>query len=293
MRRAAAATPATSSAPWRVRTRNTKPPKLPMRFMVLRVNAGVMTSTPPAAPRSPRSRGRRTIPTIRSRKRGPSGRVAGVHPPVKHASTCSGVNAVPARWSPTPRWSCPASVSPIVTSSAALGSAARPATTRARSTTVPKRSSRASATAEICGAWVTSNASPSNGPTASTPFTFSKAWSCDPVASPTVNSRSDVRLATLNRASADCERRAPAAVDSTTAPTAPTNSVRTTTRRHRRPISNRANIRTALTSLAPRGRHAHPTTPGPYADHLDGHGSSTRPPGVQEQGGQTPHGPGW
>ena len=44
-----------------------------MLFSYFWVNAGVRTSTPPAAPRSPKSSGRRTIPTIRNRNRGPSG----------------------------------------------------------------------------------------------------------------------------------------------------------------------------------------------------------------------------
>ena len=64
IRRAAAATEDTSAAPLRVRTRRIVPPKLPMLVSYFRLNAGVSTSTPPAAPRSPKSSGRRTIPTI-------------------------------------------------------------------------------------------------------------------------------------------------------------------------------------------------------------------------------------
>ena len=106
-----------------------------------------------------------------------------------------------------------------------------------------------------------------SGATAATPLTRPNACSCDGVASPTVNSSCAARLDALNRASADSERRAPATVDSTTAPTTPTNNVRTTTRRHRRRISNPASIRTAPTAtigrlMEPRHKVARLPTPG-------------------------------
>ncbi len=63
-----------------------------MRFPYLSVNAGVITKTPPDAPRSPRSSGRRTIPTIRSGIRGPAGAAFCAHPTLKQISICFGVN---------------------------------------------------------------------------------------------------------------------------------------------------------------------------------------------------------
>jgi len=70
--RAAAPTRGTSAAPWRMRTRRIVE-KNAIRPLYARSNAGVSMTTPPEAARSPRSSGRRSMPTIRSRTRGPAG----------------------------------------------------------------------------------------------------------------------------------------------------------------------------------------------------------------------------
>ena len=87
--RAAATTRGTSAAPWAVRTRRIVPPKVPIVLEYFRVNAGVRTSTPPDAPRSPRSSGRRTMPTTRSRRCGPAG--GPPSRPRSNMATCCGL----------------------------------------------------------------------------------------------------------------------------------------------------------------------------------------------------------
>ena len=76
MLRAAFDTLVTSDAS-SVRTRSTEPEYDPIRSPYRARKAGVGTITPPAAPRPPRSRGRRTMPTIRKVTRGPEGLTTG------------------------------------------------------------------------------------------------------------------------------------------------------------------------------------------------------------------------
>ena len=218
--------------------------------------------TPPKAPLRPRSKGLRTIPTIRNRTRGPAGGPGSVAPP-KTALTCAGVNDAASRWPPTPRCSCAARLSPIVISSTADGSAARPATIRGRSTTLPSFVS-SGATRIKFGAKETGRPIPRPTAKAETSGTRPKARSCADVGSPPRNSCTDAaRLDLLNRASAASLRRAPAAVASTTAPTTPTSNVSTTTLRQRRRISHRATTPTAPTSRAPQQRRPSPLRPQP------------------------------
>ena len=101
---------------------------------------------PPDAARTPRSSGRRTIPTTRIRTGGPAG-LPGL-PPEKPILICGSVYDAATRSLPTPRCSCAAKPSPIVASSGAAGLAKRPLTRRARSTTVPSAPSTGAAIRE-------------------------------------------------------------------------------------------------------------------------------------------------
>src|SRR5207245_1897137 len=134
----------------------------------------------------------------------------------------------------------------------AVGRAVRPATTRGRSTTVPRRVSPAPAIALRLGTLENTSATVRRAANASTSGTRRKARSCEAVGSPANSSRSAARLDALNRASADSVRRAPAAAESTTAPTTPTNNVSTPMLRQRRRSSQRATNVTPPTTLTPR-----------------------------------------
>ena len=211
---------------------------------------------PPDAPRSPRSRGRRTIPTIRNRTRGPAG-VPG-SPPLVAIATCAVVYDAASRWPPKPRCSSAARPSPIVISSTAeriRGAARRrsgPGPRRCRTSCRPRRRRPSS------GAPTGTRANACKTAVAATPCTRPKACSCADVGSPVNKNTSAERLATLNRPNAESVRRAPATVATTTAPTTPTNNVSTTTVRQRRRMSHPANMPIAPTSPAPhKGRQTH------------------------------------
>ena len=147
------------------------------------------------------------------------------------ASTCATVYDSPSRWAPTPSRSLAARLSLIVISSTVDGSASRPATTRAPSTSVPNFVSVAAATSARFGARGMMIPNTSRAANHATPRTRANARSCVGVGGtepPTRICTSAERLDALNRANAVSLRRAPAAADSTTAPTTPTTNASTT-----------------------------------------------------------------
>ncbi len=199
--------------------------------------------TPPAAPRPPRSSGRRTTPTMRNVTVGPwSSTVSSAF------SMSAWENDPNRRRSPTPTCSSVARPSPMVSSSTASGSAARPSITRARSTTLPNRSSTCAALGRnwlVNGPVRETRVSCRSSATAATPGTRRNCSICSGVTKPASISMLADRLVASKRESADSVRRAPATSASTTAPENATNRVSTTTLRQRRRRSARASISAA------------------------------------------------
>ena len=143
-------TAGTSAAPRSVRTRSTTRRSSRSRRGSARTNAGVGTTTPPVAPRPPRSSGRRTMPTTRNDTSGPcAGGGSSSFGERLDVGRRVRLERRAGRRPRRPSWS--ASASPIVSSSTRRrGRRARPSITRGRSTVRPKRSSTCAAMGRNC-----------------------------------------------------------------------------------------------------------------------------------------------